>query len=344
LWTQVPVLIMRDTFRIELQFVRLAVILFAVTSIMGCTEKRRDSENQSHEIKDYYGKTLPRLEKVMSVVPLYYVQAEVIVCIGARNKIVGVGYLLPNNQILNRFYPDIYEIPQVGRDITLNVELLCTLQPDLVLCSNNLTEISKIENAGMNAFGTYPRNLADVFQQIQDYGTLLGRKVEADSLVNFLSGKIEQIRKVTESIPSESRPRVYYVRSDNCSSLGAGIFSEVINIVGGVNVVDNGNIGGGNTVRCSIEQLLAWDPDVIIIRDRASTSIEEILTDPEWQEIAAVKTKRVYQETYGWTEFRIETVFGISEKAKWLYPELFTKISPIDDYGEFNRIIEGFYR
>ena len=52
--------------------------------------------------------------------------------------------------------------------------------------------------------------------------------------------------------------------------------------------------------------------------------------------------RKVYQETFSWTEFRIGMFFGMIEKAKWLHPELFHDINPQREYEQFENLFHSF--
>jgi iron complex transport system substrate-binding protein len=89
---------------------------------------------------------------------------------------------------------------------------------------------------------------------------------------------------------------------------------------GGINVAEN-LTGNFNTV--SIEQVIYWDPDVIIT-GRAKSASEEILSDPQWQDISAVRNGSVYvvpYYTHTWGYPTSEWIMGTMWLADKLYPE-----------------------
>jgi iron complex transport system substrate-binding protein len=80
-------------------------------------------------------------------------------------------------------------------------------------------------------------------------------------------------------------------------------------------------------VGVSIEQVLKWNPDVIIASDE--TFYKNIYSDPLWQNVKAVKDKQVYlvpNSPFNWFENPpgANTILGIPWTAKVLYPDRFS--------------------
>ena len=89
------------------------------------------------------------------------------------------------------------------------------------------------------------------------------------------------------------------------------------------------NVAGerrGGLATVSIEQVLLWDPEVIVTIDR--DFVASVLTDPAWGPIAAVRNKRVFLSPtlpFGWVDFppSVNRLIGLWWLAKILYPERF---------------------
>jgi len=92
------------------------------------------------------------------------------------------------------------------------------------------------------------------------------------------------------SIPPDRRPRVYYARGPRGleTGLGGSINVETIEFV--TQNVAGGTRGGLANV--SIEQVLLWNPDVIITIDQDFAA--NVSSDPAWAPVAAVRAHRVH--------------------------------------------------
>ena len=125
--------------------------------------------------------------------------------------------------------------------------------------------------------------------------------------------------------PEAQRPRVYYGRGPRGleTGLGGSINVETIEFLGARNVAAERS-GGMATV--SIEQVLLWNPDVIVTIDRDFSA--SVRTDPVWSSVKAVQTGRVHlspKMPFGWVDFppSVNRLIGLWWLAKLLYPEQF---------------------
>ena len=104
------------------------------------------------------------------------------------------------------------------------------------------------------------------------------------------------------------------------------LHAEVLDYAGAVNVavLDAVASEGGNEV--SMEQILLWDPEVVILSPEAN--YDEIFDDPAWADVTAVKNGAVYEAPYGpynWMDRppSVQRVLAIQWLGNLLYPEVF---------------------
>ena len=107
------------------------------------------------------------------------------------------------------------------------------------------------------------------------------------------------------------------------------INGEALTFLGAQNIVPAG-VSAGNLADVSLEQVLAWQPDVIVTIDR--NFFAGVLTDPQWQGVKAVRDKRVYLaplNPFGWVDEPPgpNRLIGLRWLAHLLYPQLFLGIS-----------------
>ena len=79
----------------------------------------------------------------------------------------------------------------------------------------------------------------------------------------------------------------------------------------------------GHWQNVNIEQILIWNPDVIVIVPYGQVQAADLLSDPIWAEVEAVKTGRVYkmpQLLFAWDTPIPESVLGILWMAGLFHP------------------------
>jgi iron complex transport system substrate-binding protein len=318
------------------------MLLLMFFPILSCerTEKAARSVHRK-TVRDYFGEEIFIADEVDRIIPIFNVQSEYMCILGAREKIVGVGIVRPDDYIFERIFPDIYKLPVVGAK-AINLERMLQLEPDVVLCGHDRNMIENIERLNLIAVGTFPKNINGIFEQIRITGSIVDKESEAERMITFLRERLTYIRNRTTSIPENERPRVYYARYYQFETMGEGIYSEMIDVAGGENVV-SGFGESGEGIMVSLENIYKWNPDIIILRDKAPISADALYNDPKWKNIKAILNGRIYRQHRNWSEFRVEAIFGIMEKAKWFHPHLFRDLDPGNEYELFFKLIESFY-
>jgi iron complex transport system substrate-binding protein len=243
--------------------------------------------------------------------------------------------------------PDVCARPEVGRITgrgnTANLEVVLALKPDLILDSGSTSPTFVSLAARVQEQTGIPYALLDGrFESIatayRKLGELTHRTREAEALARYADDTMTTIRGRIAGVPAARRPRVYYARGPRGleTGLGGSINVETIEFLGAHNVA--GERKGGLAV-ASIEQVLLWNPDVIVTIDRDFAA--SVRSDPVWASVAAVRTGRVYLSPklpFGWVDFppSVNRLIGLWWLAKIFYSELFPEDLPT--------LTRGFYR
>jgi iron complex transport system substrate-binding protein len=97
--------------------------------------------------------------------------------------------------------------------------------------------------------------------------------------------------------------------------------TQLIEAAGGLSVSAD-LAGAWNTV--GMEQILVWNPDVIVIPSYGAYEAADLMSHPDWQSIGAVRSGRVAKmpRVFGTMDTPIpESMLGILWLADLLYPE-----------------------
>jgi iron complex transport system substrate-binding protein len=283
-------------------------------------------------VTDAAGRTVPVPDKVARVFPagppaailLYTLAPDILLGWPRANRPEECAYLLPD--ICGR--PEVGRI--TGRGNTANLETVLALKPDLILDVGSTSPTFVSLAARVQEQTGIPYALLDgrfeaIAPTYRKLGELTRRRSEAETLARYAEETMAAIKERIGSIPESRRPRMYYARGPRGleTGLGGSINVETIEFLGARNVAAERK--GGLAV-VSIEQVLLWNPDVIVTIDRDFAA--NVRGDPVWSQVAAVRAGRVHlspKMPFGWVDFppSINRLIGLWWLAKILYPEQF---------------------
>jgi len=230
--------------------------------------------------------------------------------------------------------PDVGRRPEVGRltgrGNTANLEAVLLHKPDLILDSGSVTETyvslaDRVQDQTGISYALLNGRFDHIPQSYRTLGRLVGRERESEALAVYAEDTMKAVTGRTLKVPEAKRPLVYYARGPRGleTGLGGSINVETIEFVGARNVAGDQRGGLANV---SIEQVLVWDPEVIVTIDQDFA--RDVRSDPRWASVAAVKAGRVHLSPklpFGWVDFppSVNRLIGLWWLGKILYPELF---------------------
>lgn len=248
-------------------------------------------------------------------------------------------------------------LPSVGGwfgSQTGNYEEFTAMEPDIILESitttvNQSAHGSTLEtlNERQTKFGEIPvvavldtSDFETINPSILFLGKILGANEKAQKLVDYNNRVQKEVTNVVKTIPDSEKVTVYYAEgTDGLATEPSGsAHSKLIDYCGGINVANVEQQGGSGKTPVSMEQVIAWNPDVIITTD--PTFYKSVYSSENWKSISAVKNKRVYlspQSPFKWFDrpTAANMIIGIPWTAKVLYPDKFTTDSLKSDVKEF---------
>lgn len=230
--------------------------------------------------------------------------------------------------------PDICRRPEVGRITgrgnTANLEVVLALKPDLIVDIGSVSQTFaslavRVQDQTGIPYALLDGRFASIADTFRKLGELTHRIGRGEALAHYAETTVAEIRRRVDSIPEDRRPRVYYARGPRGleTGLGGSINVETIEFLGGRNVA--GTRKGGLAI-VSIEQVLLWNPDVIVTIDRTFAS--SVRNDPVWAQVSAVRNGRVHLSPklpFGWVDFppSANRLIGLWWLARILYPDRF---------------------
>ena len=157
-------------------------------------------------------------------------------------------------------------------------------------------------------------------------GKLLGREEKAEALAGYCEGVYNRTKEIMKKIGDEGKVNLVYITGvEGLNVIAKGSFhAEILDLVSNnVAVVEDiSSKGTGNPV--DMEQLVLWNPDVIIFDPGSVYS--SVAGDETWQKLTAIKKGKYYEVPmgpYNWMGFppSVNRYMGMIWITQLLYPD-----------------------
>lgn len=312
---------------------RISLILILLIFCIGISTGLADD---TRTITDMVGRTVTIPTEIDAVLGTSPPTTEAVYMI-EPDSLIGLNFAFNNTKYVPAAYATLPNVGGQQMGATLNYETFLAMNPDIVLYGASPgTDVKDTIDDMQKKLNPIPvvgvidsTNAKEYGPGITFLGDLLGQKEQAAELNTFYDNVYKMVTAKVATIPEGQKVRVYYaegpdgLKTDPESSDHA----QLIAICGGKNVADITEKGGGGMAPVSMEQVVSWNPDLIIAGD--SRFYQSVLTDPNWKDIAAVQNKKVFlipNQPFGWIDRPpgVNRIIGIPWLAKVFYPDLFT--------------------
>lgn len=337
----------------------MTVSLFAgYSETKAASEETTQSEEQAEtqetgetrEITDMAGRkvTVPAAEDIESVFSTGPV-AAIFMYMVAPDKLLGWNYELNDVEksiILEKYH----DLPNFGMGDAINYEAVIAANPTIALNCGKINDamvsdcdtLSKSLGIPVIAVDNELNNSAEAFRFM---GELLGVEDHAEELAEYSEKIFTDIASLAD-IPEDEKVSVYFGNGeDSLETAPRGSqHAQILDAVNVTNVADL-ELGDGSRVQISAEQLLAWNPDVIVVNgepkaDKSGNSAaEDILSNPDYASLKAVQDNKVYgtpNAPFSWVDRPAgpNRLIGMRWLSAVVYPE-YIKCDVNEEIREF---------
>lgn len=310
---------------------------------------------------DQLGRTVKVPARVERIVCLHHHTLDILLELGQGDKLVGVvekwkGLL---GDYAEKVYPRLTELPTPGGLNAINVEAVAALKPDVVFFAHQLPRqfIDQLDSLGIPAIGislyiadreqasTIHPELVNpdaaytdgMIQGLRLIGQVTGAGERAEKLVERITGSRALLAEKMKDLDPKQRVKVFMANPD-MYTYGTGKYvGAALEHAGAHNVAE----ALKGYVQANMEQVTAWNPEVIFVQSRYAPVLDQIRSDPAWREIDAVKNGRLYiapDYTKPWGHPCPESIIlGEIWLARRFYPE---RMKDVD----LDAMVRDFYR
>ncbi|HIT31259.1 MAG TPA: ABC transporter substrate-binding protein [Candidatus Enterenecus stercoripullorum] len=278
---------------------------------------------------DNYGRQVTVTQKPQKVLTLGPNCTELFVALGLQDYVIGRSLINHSRGPLEEYAGGVNAIP-VLNNASATREAILSSGADFIYAldweiSDTGCNIQEVAQYGMTVYVNSATTLEEQYQEILDIGKIFGVEESARQFVDDQRARIQAVQDAVTG--QEPLDVLVYDSGSNgvftCS--GSNFESLLIQMAGGHNIFDD--LTDQQWVTVSYEEVLARDPDVILIHDYDSPSLEEkiaeIKSNPTLAQLECVQQERFASITLESVLPGNRMAYAVERMAVAFYPEIF---------------------
>jgi iron complex transport system substrate-binding protein len=324
-------------------------VRFAAQSLGGLANWNAESKmitltlpKQMEQVTDMMGHTVTVPRRVVRIATLSATATQLVFAVGAQDQLVVASFgSAVKGKAMEAIYPRMNQVPEAGNQNAANVETLLAARPDIVLTEEG-PALDQMKAVGLPAYAFSAEQPGQLYDAIKRMGALTGHTAEAAASLDVLTTKMKEITDAVGVVEPARSPKVYVAGTSIFRTFGGDFFQTfIVRNAGGVSVSEQ--LTGGK-VDVSPEQVLVWNPDIIILTSYTKDTVSDVITNPKLQNVAAVRDHRVYvmpKYVVSWDMPVPESFLGTMWLAHKLYPDQ-VRFDMSAEIAQFYRQFYGF--
>ncbi|MCQ2623669.1 ABC transporter substrate-binding protein [Helicobacter pylori] len=257
-----------------------------VSSLLGVA----NASNQEVKVKDYFGEQTIKLP-VSKIIYLGSF-AEVPAMFHTWDRVVGISDYAFKSDIVKTTLKDPKRIKSMSSDhvAALNVELLKKLSPDLVVTFvGNPKAVEHAKKFGISFLSFQEKTIAEVMEDIDAQAKAL--EIDASKKLAKMQETLDFIKERLKGVKKKKGVELFH--KANKISGHQALDSDILEKGG----IDNFGLKYVKFGRAdiSVEKIVKENPEIIFIWWISPLSPEDVLNNPKFATIKAIKNKQVYK-------------------------------------------------
>ena len=288
-------------------------------------------------------------EPAQRIVSGYYITTSACIALGLKDRMAGIEAKAASRPVYKLAAPEFLGLPSVGTAKEFDLEGCAALEPDLVILPKKLSEQADIlEGMNIRTLVVNPESMEALKETIREIAALTGAEEQAEKLLGWYAQKEDKLAGILENAsqeknPEDGVPSVYIAGTSSILRAATPQMyqSSLIELAGGVNAASDLKDNGWADI--SYEQLIAYNPDVIVVIPEADYTKEDVMKDSRLTGVNAVKNGLVYEMPSSFEAWDSPVPSGILG-CMWLSSLLHEELYPFDEFkGEAAEFYREFY-
>ncbi|MEG1741397.1 MAG: ABC transporter substrate-binding protein [Acetivibrio sp.] len=326
--------------KLNMKTLALILVLSLMGTLIGCQPKKEtkevtEAETTTRIFVDSAGREVEIPKEIKKIAPSGPL-AQIVLYTICPDKLAGLSadFSEEAKEMIDEKYWNLPKFGQFyGKNASLNMEALMQEAPDVVIDIGEAKDTVKADMDALQEQIGIPvlfieATLSTMENAYTLLGDLTGEEEQAEKLGSYCKDVMTRAASGVESIKAENKKSVYFALGDSGFHTNAkGSFhAEVLDVIGAENAADVEMASGGGGSEVSFEQVLLWQPDVIIVDTQSL--YDQLIKDPIWQDLDAVKNGNIYKiptipYNFMSSPPSVNRMIGVDWLGNLVYPEIF---------------------
>ena len=326
----------------------LMATVFCVVFLCACNSA--GSGGTMRTINDSLGRTVPIPNEVNKVIPSGQL-AQIFLLSVCPDKMVAVASNW-NDEAMEFLPSSVADLPCIGQVFggkkNFNPESVLSVGADVIIDVGDYKdgmeeELDDIEKQLGIPVIHLDGSLENMPESYRILGSLVGMNDEAENRAKYCEDMNKKMKELSGAVAKKDALLITGEQGLNVIPEGSKQGESFNMFANNLAVVDNPtDKGSGNEV--DMEQILSWNPDVIIFLPDVTP--REVFNDGLWQEVNAVKSGAVYgipHGPYNWLGFpsSVQKYLGMMWMADLLYPDN-TDYDLYEEVKDYYKLFYGY--
>ena len=279
----------------------LSLIVYLGVSFAEDTQKSSVESTFPMTVEDDMGTAVTISSKPQRIVSLTMFSDDVLLELVDKDRLVAITTFAGDKDISN-IADRVADFPS---KITLNVEIVLSLNPDIVIVANwsDADQVKQLKKVGVNVFLMESGLTVDtIIAKIRTLAKVVGEVEKGERIVEDMKRRLTNISSSLKPLSKNQRLSIIdYTVWGTAQGTGTS-WDEVVTRAGLINVVGNLPVNDWGQVPLSKEKLIEFDPDIIILPGwvfgdpaGADNFYNQTVNDPALKGMKAIVNENVYK-------------------------------------------------
>jgi iron complex transport system substrate-binding protein len=298
-------------------------------------------------IKDMTGRKVVLTGPVHRVVTTFKPASLCVLSLGLAHTLVGVDNSSRKDPLQVSVCPDIQHLAGVGtKSMGINLETLVSLKPDLVIFysqNDGLSATEKLAAMGIPCIVILPESFDSILQAMEIIAQAMGDSQRISLVRDQMEAVLSLVDARLSDLP-DSRKKTGYFAST------LGLFSTTTGSILQDEIFSRARIRNASShltgyfQDISPEQLVEWNPDIMILSQHMKKSQFRLLDLAPLQGVTAISQNQVFRCPSSLAQWDFPSPLAVLATlwvAKKAYPETFTDVDIVAQADAFHENLFG---